>query len=159
RLSLTISECVEVELALSGRGVSIRDEEEEIARTALGGATPRYLSFDHERDLARKIQLANKLQTHQILDDSTFTERVLADAQLTRSLFITTNQRYVWKIVRAIRLPKHLTQEDLFQEAILGLLRATDTYDPQLGFRFKTYATWWIDRYIQRAVDNDDREV
>jgi RNA polymerase primary sigma factor len=159
RLSLTISECVEVELALSGRGVAIRDEEEEIARAGAGGAAPRYLSFDHERDLARKIQLANKLHAHQILDDGSFTERVLADAQQARALFITTNQRYVWKLVRAVRLPRHLTQEDLFQEGMLGLLRATDTYDPELGFRFKTYATWWIERYIQRAIDNDDREV
>lgn len=161
RLALTIAECVEVEMALSARGIAINDEIEESLVPGLNGAKkrPQFLSADQERDLARKIQLANKLQAGQILDKSGFSEKIRMDAEKARELFVATNQRYVWTIVRKNRRAQHLTEDDFYQEGMLGLLRATDLYNPELGFRFKTYATWWIERYIQRAVQNDDRQV
>jgi RNA polymerase primary sigma factor len=81
------------------------------------------------------------------------------EAQRAREVFVSTNQRFVWKLVRETRLPKHLSQDDLYQEGMLGLLRAVDLYQPELGFRFKTYAGWWIEQHIYRAIDNDDRQV
>jgi RNA polymerase nonessential primary-like sigma factor len=49
--------------------------------------------------------------------------------------------------------------EDLVQEGILGLFRAIDKYDPERGFRFSTYATWWINQSISRAIQNTGRTV
>ena len=159
---LTIAECVEVEEQLGKHGIHIVDDE--IDEPAHGPAvsptkSSHYLSETEERDLGRKIQLANRLKLEGRALDDDFGARVLADAIRARELFVETNQRYVWKVARAIRSRKHLLEEDIYQEGMLGLLKATEMYDPERGFRFKTYATWWIEQRIRRAIDNDEREV
>jgi RNA polymerase primary sigma factor len=54
---------------------------------------------------------------------------------------------------------QHLDLEDLFQEGSLGLLCAIRRFKPQLGYKFSTYATWWIQHYIGRAIADKERIV
>ncbi|UAJ11067.1 sigma-70 family RNA polymerase sigma factor [Glacieibacterium megasporae] len=84
---------------------------------------------------------------------------MLADADRARATFLAGNLRYVEKLARRRGQRKHLALEDLVQEGVIGLLRATDLYDPERGFRFKTYATWWIEQRIRRAIADGDRVV
>ena len=54
---------------------------------------------------------------------------------------------------------KSLELLDLVQEGNLGLLKAVERYDPSLGFRFSTYATWWIRQAITRGIADQDRMI
>jgi RNA polymerase primary sigma factor len=161
---LTISECEHVERALLEAGVAILDTErdEDDASSSPAEAAPqtrqRFLTEQEERDLGRKIQLAAQIE-REGRADSDFARRALHDAQEARTRFVESNIRYVWKLAWEKGPRQHLTVEDLFQEGMIGLLRATEGFDPDRGFRFKTYATWWIEQKMFRAIANDDRMV
>jgi RNA polymerase sigma factor (sigma-70 family) len=77
----------------------------------------------------------------------------LANYQRERARFVERNMRLVVKV--AFQSPKILSIEDRIQEGNVGLLRAVDTFDPERGYRFSTYAVWWIRHRIYRATTNN----
>lgn len=164
RRKLSIAECVELETLLTSAGHTIIEEDDEPVAGA--GAIPgnarrrfRYHSEAEERELGRRIQLALQLPGETDGLDAAYVDRVRADADRARATFVAGNLRYVEMLARRRGPKKHLTVEDLVQEGIIGLMRATDLYDPERGFRFKTYATWWIEQRIRRAIADGDRIV
>ena len=161
RRELTISERLEVEATLLGHGIGIIEfEDAGSERNQVNGVPGRkYLTHDEEKALGRAIQLANRLVEQGGSSDPHHDRRVLRDADRARERFVRSNVRYVWKLVREKGRRIHLTSDDLFQEGMIGLLRATDLYDPEMGFRFSTYATWWIEQRMHRALADGDRTV
>ncbi len=75
-----------------------------------------------------------------------------------RQKMIEHNLRLVVKIARHY-VSRGLTFSDLIEEGNLGLMHALDKYDPEKGFRFSTYATWWIRQGIERAIMNQSRTI
>lgn len=166
RRSLTIRECEVIEKSLGEHGIIITedaDETEELLEDQYGSSAQifrrsGFLTDAEERECGRKIQLALQVTEGAAEGSKEFLDRILRDAEAARARFVETNVRYVWARARRAR-SKHLTIDDLFQEGMVGLLRATQTYDPDRGFRFKTYASWWIDQKMQRAIADQDRTI
>lgn len=84
--------------------------------------------------------------------------RFEAGDESAKNLLIESNLRLVVSIAR--KYAAHgISIQDLIQEGNLGLIRAVEKYDWRLGFRFSTYATWWIRRSIARAIVNQGRTI
>ncbi len=85
-------------------------------------------------------------------------QAVLSGDEAARMHMIESNLRLVVKIARHY-LGRGLLFLDLIEEGNLGLMHAVEKFDPNLGFRFSTYATWWIRQSIERAIMNQRRTI
>lgn len=84
--------------------------------------------------------------------------RALKGDEQARNRMIESNLRLVVKIARRY-FNRGLDFGDLIEEGNLGLMHAVEKFDPELGFRFSTYATWWIKQTIERAIMNQARTI
>ena len=78
--------------------------------------------------------------------------------EASRQRMIASNLRLVVKISRRY-LNRGMALLDLIEEGNLGLIRAVEKFDPERGFRFSTYATWWIRQTIERGIMNQTRTI
>jgi RNA polymerase nonessential primary-like sigma factor len=95
------------------------------------------LSADEEKTLARRVQKGDAAARHQMIE---------------------SNLRLVVKISRRY-LNRGLPLLDLIEEGNLGLIRAVAKFDPEKGFRFSTYATWWIRQAVERGLMNQVKTI
>ncbi len=91
-------------------------------------------------------------------EEAALTRRVREGDFEARQSMIEHNLRLVVKIAKHY-LYRGLTLMDLVEEGNLGLIHALEKFDPERGFRFSTYATWWIRQNIERAIMNQSRTV
>jgi RNA polymerase nonessential primary-like sigma factor len=91
-------------------------------------------------------------------EEKHFSRMALSGDERGRRRMIESNLRLVVKISRRY-INRGLTLLDLIEEGNLGLIRAVEKFDPERGFRFSTYATWWIRQTIERAIMNQTRTI
>ena len=96
------------------------------------------------------------LLTHQ--EEIELSNKAKAGDQRARQRLIEKNLRLVVSVAKKYR-GYGLPFEDLIQEGNIGLMKAVEKFDPDRGFRFSTYATWWIRQAVQRAVADKGRTI
>jgi len=111
--------------------------------------------FDATRVYLNELSRSKLLTAEQ---EKSYGTLALKGDREARKVMIESNLRLVVKISRRY-LNRGLPLLDLIEEGNLGLIRAVEKFDPERGFRFSTYATWWIRQTIERAIMNQTRTI
>jgi len=112
------------------------------------------LTAEEERELAQVIEAGAEARERMERGERTReVRRAIAAAEAAKDRFIRANLRLVVSVARRYPLPPGMELLDLVQEGNLGLEHAVDKFDWRKGFKFSTYATFWIRQAIGRALD------
>ncbi len=127
-------------------------------------ASTPLLSYEQELELAKRIERAKNAR-HQLarligcepMEQKDLEAQVL-DGEAARESLIKANTRLVVSVARRY-IGRGVHFLDLIQEGNIGLMKAVEKFEHQRGFRFSTYATWWIRQGITRAVADQGRTI
>ncbi|MBN3952165.1 MAG: RpoD/SigA family RNA polymerase sigma factor [Nostoc sp. NMS7] len=132
------------------------DEEVELARRV------RFLEEVRELQAALQLKLGQEPSKLEVASELEMTEKQLESrlyqGRVAKRKMIRSNLRLVVSIAKRY-LNRGVPFLDLIQEGAMGLNRATEKFDPDKGYKFSTYAYWWIRQAITRAIANDARTI
>jgi RNA polymerase primary sigma factor len=116
------------------------------------------LTAAEEIELAHHVQAGKRLLQQPDEQLSPQQRRQLRMAQRARERMMSANLRLVVSVAKKYQ-HQGLELLDLVQEGAIGLERAVDKFDPAMGYKFSTYAYWWIRQGMTRAIDNSARTI
>jgi len=175
---LTVEEGAEVYRQLNAIGISVEDESEnpdeiegpnvdevdsvdagvdgsfERLDVRLRSLSSRPLTAEEEVELGRRMELGRRAlrELEEGVPRSEEHDRIIERGRSARETMIMANLRLVLHIAKPYVGLSDLSLDDLFQEGVIGLMRAADKYDHTLGYKFSTYAKWWIRQSITRSL-------
>ncbi|WP_417658400.1 RNA polymerase sigma factor RpoS [Pseudidiomarina sp.] len=147
------------------------DDIDEQEMLSMEQSAPEDSDEAFEEILANRVHYQKKMDATQLyLSEIGYSPLLTAEEEVhfsrlalkgdgkARARMIESNLRLVVKIARRYT-NRGLALLDLVEEGNLGLIRAVEKFDPERGFRFSTYATWWIRQTIERAIMNQTRTI
>jgi RNA polymerase primary sigma factor len=142
---------------IHGRGIELSDD---CARQ--GGGEGSYGNGELATQTTDALQLfLNEVSRHRLLtaeEEISLAKRIERGDQEAKERMINSNLRLVVSLAKKY-YATDLSLLDLIQEGILGLIRAVEKFDWRRGYKFSTYATWWIRQAVQRGVANKSRTI
>ncbi|MFN8498141.1 MAG: sigma-70 family RNA polymerase sigma factor [Anaerolineae bacterium] len=145
----------EVHLDFAGLGDDpVRMYLRDIGRVAL-------LTSDEEKKYARLIlagEAARAKMRNGGASDAVALQRIVDEGEIAKHRLTEANLRLVVSIAKKY-VGRGISLSDLIQEGTLGLLRAAEKFNPEMGYKFSTYATWWIRQSISRAIADQARTI
>ena len=117
--------------------------------------SPETMAID---DLTSYINRLTRTRLLTALEERNLSRRVRDGDITAKERLVEANMRLVVSIAKNY-LASSIPLEDLIQEGAIGLMTATERFDPQMGYRFSTYATQWIRQSIGRAIDNKAKSI
>jgi RNA polymerase primary sigma factor len=142
---------------LESHGIDVTDDcsraiEEDVAYTNIQVASATTDSLQLFLNEAGRYPLLTAAQEVELA------KRIERGEKAAKDLLVNSNLRLVVSIAKKYQ-GHGLTLLDLIQEGIIGLIRAAEKFDWRKGFKFSTYATWWIRQAVQRGVANKARVI
>lgn len=130
------------------------DEDEEDSEET-SSQVERKKSFDSMKAYLQEIGAVDRLSPEEEIEIG---RRAAQGDPEAKEIMINANLRLVVAMARKF-LNRGLSYQDLIQEGNIGLMRAVEKFDPDKGFRFSTYATWWIRQSLTRAIADQSRDI